>query len=62
MTSLSAPAREEDRQNIRILTVASCIFLGLTVVVYVWKISWVAPIPRDATRLVIGRDFLNFWM
>ena len=25
-------------------------------------ISWVAPIPRDSTGLVVGRDFLNFWM
>jgi hypothetical protein len=29
---------------------------------YLVTISWVAPIPRDSTGLVVGRDFLNFWM
>jgi hypothetical protein len=29
---------------------------------YLATISWVAPIPRDSTGLVVGRDFLNFWM
>jgi hypothetical protein len=58
----SAAAREVARQNIRILTIASGIFVVLTAIVYFWKISWVSPIPRDATTLVVGRDFLNFWM
>ena len=29
---------------------------------YFWTITWIAPIPRDATTLVVGRDFMNFWM
>ncbi len=24
--------------------------------------SWAGPFPRDASTLVVGRDFLNFWM
>ncbi len=35
--------------------------LGL-VVVYVATARWMLPYPRDASSLVIGRDFLNFWM
>jgi Glycosyltransferase family 87 len=35
--------------------------LGLAVV-YVATARWTMPYPRDATSLVIGRDFLNFWM
>jgi hypothetical protein len=50
------------RQAIRVLTIASAIFAALTAIAYVWKISWIGPIPRDATSLVVGRDFLNFWM
>src|SRR5579883_3503053 len=47
---------------IRILTIATSAFAALTAIAYSWKISWIGPIPRDATSLVIGRDFLNFWM
>src|SRR5581483_12313466 len=61
-TSLSTIALGKNRLNIRILTIASSIFVALTAVVYVWKISWIPPIPRDASKLVVGRDFLNFWM
>jgi glycosyl transferase family 87 len=35
--------------------------LGL-VIVYVATARWLPPYPRDASSLVIGRDFLNFWM
>jgi hypothetical protein len=33
-----------------------------TALAYLATISWVAPIARDSTGLVVGRDFLNFWM
>jgi hypothetical protein len=33
-----------------------------TALAYLVTITWVAPIPRDSTGLVVGRDFLNFWM
>jgi hypothetical protein len=33
-----------------------------TALAYLLTIAWVAPIPRDSTGLVVGRDFLNFWM
>jgi hypothetical protein len=62
MPAIGATARNEGRDNIRVLAVAGVACAGLVAIVYVWKMSWVAPIPRDATTLVVGRDFLNFWM
>jgi hypothetical protein len=62
MSAIGAAARNESRDNIRVLAIAGVACTALIAIVYVWKISWVAPIPRDATTLVIGRDFLNFWM
>lgn len=34
----------------------------VTAVVYLWLMPPAAPIPRDPSGLVVGRDFLNFWM
>ena len=34
----------------------------LTAAYFVGTISWPGAFPRDATTLVVGRDFLNFWM
>ena len=51
-----------DRSAIRLLTWASAIFAALTAAYYVGTISWAGAFPRDATTLVVGRDFLNFWM
>ena len=55
-------ASDEDRSALRLLTTVSVIFVVVTAILYVCTISWVEPIPRDATTLVVGRDFLNFWM
>jgi hypothetical protein len=42
------------------------IFGGLALIAmalgFYWKTQWAAPFPRDGTTLVVGRDFLNFWM
>ena len=62
MTSVSLSSWQPNHGNVRILTITSSIFIVLTAIVYALKIEWVAPIPRDATTLVVGRDFLNFWM
>lgn len=62
MTSVSISSRLPNQGNVRLLTITSGIFVALTAIVYALKIEWVAPIPRDATTLVVGRDFLNFWM
>jgi hypothetical protein len=52
----------ENRDAVRALVVLSALFLVLTAIGYFATIAWVAPIPRDATTLAVGRDFLNFWM
>lgn len=62
MAALDVQARDESRDTIRILVFASALFAGLAAIGYLWTISWVEPIPHDATSLVVGRDFLNFWM
>lgn len=62
MADICAAARKKDRSAIRLLTWASGIFALLTAVYYVGTISWAGALPRDATTLVVGRDFLNFWM
>ncbi len=51
-----------DNGAIRVLIIAGSAFAGLTAIFYIWKMSWIAPFPRDGSTLVIGRDFLNFWM
>jgi hypothetical protein len=64
MPSVAAGAlpRAFDGIAVRTLTWASAVFAALTAIHYVCTISWVQPFPRDATTLVVGRDFLNFWM
>ena len=47
---------------IRDLTMFGGFFFVLSALAYLATISWIDPIPRDATTLVVGRDFLNFWM
>jgi hypothetical protein len=48
--------------SIRALLVMSALYFLSSTVLYVWTLNPVAPIPRDGTSLVVGRDFLNFWM
>jgi hypothetical protein len=37
-------------------------FLALALGVYLYQLDLSGPLPRDGTTLVVGRDFLNFWM
>src|SRR6185295_3437228 len=37
-------------------------FFCVAVIGYLLTASWQPEIPRDGTSLVVGRDFLNFWM
>jgi hypothetical protein len=37
-------------------------FFLVAVVLYAWLLPPATPFPRDGSGLVIGRDFLNFWM
>lgn len=45
----------------------ACALLGAFFVIvaaaaYAYTLNWRLPFPRDGTTLVVGRDFLNFWM
>jgi hypothetical protein len=55
-------AAANDNGAIRLLTVTGTAFALLTAAFYIWKMSFVPQFPRDASTLVVGRDFLNFWM
>jgi hypothetical protein len=50
------------RETLRALALLGAFACVLTLVLYVATISWSGPFPRDATSLVVGRDFLNNWM
>src|ERR1700730_7031876 len=62
MAATTAAVSPDDNGAIRVLVIAGSAFAGLTAIFYIWKMSWVAPFPRDGSSLVVGRDFLNFWM
>lgn len=59
---VSIPSPDENRDFIRSLAILSAFFFAAVAVGYVATISWVDPVPRDGTTLVVGRDFLNYWM
>ncbi len=52
----------EGRSAVTLLAIVSGIFATLTAAYYVWTLSFNGGIPRDATTLIVGRDFLQFWM
>jgi hypothetical protein len=54
--------QRENRETIRALAILGAFFFAVSLVGYVSTLSWGGPIPRDGTSLVVGRDFLNFWM
>lgn len=51
-----------NRDALQAFVVLGALAFAGTALAYLTTISWVAPIPRDSTGLVVGRDFLNFWM
>jgi hypothetical protein len=53
---------ERNREFLRgFLILGALAFAGMVIAFY-WKTQWLVRFPRDATMLVVGRDFLNFWM
>jgi len=54
--------QDENRETIRALSLLGAFFFVVSVIGYLITMSWSPAIPRDGTTLVIGRDFLNFWM
>jgi hypothetical protein len=62
--SIALPNQPADvnRDAVQAFVVLGALAFAGTALAYLVTISWVAPIPRDSTGLVVGRDFLNFWM
>jgi hypothetical protein len=59
---MAADAQKANGETIRALAILGAFFFAATIVGYLATMSWTHDIPRDGTTLVIGRDFLNFWM
>jgi len=60
--ALANAAENTSGDALRALAVLGALAFAGTALAYLVTISWIAPIPRDSTGLVVGRDFLNFWM
>src|SRR5947209_18247861 len=58
----SIDAQRENSEAIRALAILGVFFVAVAVGGYLYTMAWSAPFPRDGTSLVVGRDFLNFWM
>jgi len=61
-TPSETPTQNPDRELIRALAILGAFALVATAGVYLYKLDWQWPFPRDGSTLVVGRDFLNFWM
>ena len=59
---MPADIRDENHEAIRALSFLGAFFFLVAVIGYLLTASWSPEIPRDGTSLVVGRDFLNFWM
>jgi hypothetical protein len=59
---MPADIRSENTEAIRALSFLGAFFFVVAVIGYLLTASWSPEIPRDGTSLVMGRDFLNFWM
>jgi len=62
MVALEPGLTRDSRDTIRMLAFLGVFFFVASVVGYLATMSWGTAIPRDGTSLVVGRDFLNFWM
>ena len=62
LTGIGGDLADEDRAVLKALMLLGTFFFVAVAAAYLLTISWGEPIPRDATSLVVGRDYLNFWM
>ncbi len=53
---------QANRDAVRAFAILGAFFFVATAAAYVYTLALAAPIPRDGSTLVVGRDFLNFWM
>jgi hypothetical protein len=62
MTSASTTAPQTNRDAIKAFAILSGFFFVAVTGSYLYALHWTMPFPRDGSTLVVGRDFLNFWM
>lgn len=60
--SLPPALERDDRALFRDFAVFGTVLFAVTLIAFVATIDWSGAIPRDATTLAVGRDFLNLWM
>jgi hypothetical protein len=53
---------DADRETIKAFAILGGFFFAATLGLYLYNLHGDAPFPRDGSSLVVGRDFLNFWM
>ncbi|HEY8947496.1 MAG TPA: glycosyltransferase family 87 protein [Rhizomicrobium sp.] len=59
---LPADLSPENRGFLRDLVLLGAIAFLALAAVYLWLLHGALPFPKDGSSLVVGRDFLNFWM
>jgi hypothetical protein len=55
-------AAEEIRSAIKAFAILGGFFFAAALGIYLYGLHAGQAIPRDGSTLVVGRDFLNFWM
>lgn len=59
---MNHPAGDERNERLRLLSRVAPLFALAYALLWISGLDFTHPIPRDATSLVVGRDFLNFWL
>jgi hypothetical protein len=59
---MSSAALAANRRLSRDLMLMGAGFCLVAIAVYAWLLPPATPFPRDGSGLIVGRDFLNFWM
>jgi hypothetical protein len=58
----ASPIDEAHRDVLKAFAILGAFFLAAAAGVYLYGLDLRPAIPRDGSSLVVGRDFLNFWM
>ena len=62
LAGMTAAPPNADREALKAHAILGTFFVAATLIAYFAMADWRAGFPRDGSTLVIGRDFLNFWM
>jgi len=60
--ALERQPADESREVIKAFAILGGFFFVVAVGTYLYGLDTSTPFPRDGSTLVVGRDFLNFWM